>query len=91
MFLKLGLNKFEVALLSVIFSTFAILTATYASLDVTWILDKFGIEIGTPKLNDIIDYVANGGSIVTAFTLIAGISLPAWVGPVVAAFGVTAA
>jgi hypothetical protein len=86
MSIKLGLNKFETALISTIFAALAICTLIFMSLDVTWVLSKFGINIGTPTMNEIINYVANGGSIVTAFAVIAGITIPAWVGPVVAAF-----
>lgn len=91
MALKLGLNKFEKTLVSMIFAAIAVFSLALMSLDVTWVLDKFGIEIGTPTMNEIINYVANGGAIVTAFATIAGITLPAWVGPAVAAFGATAA
>ncbi|REH94280.1 branched-chain amino acid aminotransferase [Staphylococcus felis] len=91
MTLKLGLNKFEKTLVSMIFATIAVFSVAFMSLDVTWVLDKFGIKIGTPTINEIINYVANGGAIVTAFAVIAGITLPAWVGPAVAAFATTAA
>ncbi|WP_145422680.1 class IIc cyclic bacteriocin [Staphylococcus hominis] len=91
MTLKLGLNKFEKTLVSTIFAAIAIFSLAFMSLDVTWVLDKFGIEIGTPTMNEIINYVSNDGAIVTAFSTIAGISLPAWVGSAVTAFGATAA
>ncbi|MFZ1758269.1 MAG: class IIc cyclic bacteriocin [Streptococcus suis] len=40
---------------------------------------------------DIVDFVSAGGSIVDAFAIIAGITLPAWVAPVLAGFGVVSA
>lgn len=59
--------------------------------NIYWVCNKFGIQLAPGWYQDIVDFVAAGGSIVDAFAIVAGITLPAWVGPVLAAFGVASA
>lgn len=59
--------------------------------NIYWVCNKFGIQLAPGWYQDIVDFVAAGGSIVDAFAIVAGVTLPAWVGPVLAAFGVVSA
>jgi len=59
--------------------------------NIYWVCNKFGIQLAPGWYQDIVDFVAAGGSIVDAFAIVAGVTLPAWVGPVLAAFGVASA
>lgn len=88
MSLKLNINKTEKIILTVI--AFGLILLFFTP-NVTWVLKQFGINIGSNAVNSIIDYIANGGTLVQAFAVVAGVTLPAWVGALVASAGITAA
>ncbi len=72
-------------------SVLGVLTLSIATLNIYWIAGKFGITLAPGWYTEIVDFVANGGTLVEAFAVIAGIALPAWVGVVVAGFGLASA
>lgn len=86
--LSFNLNKTEKAFL---FSLIVSVGILIAAGNVYWICGKFGIQLAPGWYRDIVDFVSSGGSIVDAFAMIAGITLPAWVAPVLAGFGVVSA
>ena len=86
--LNFNLNKIEKAFL---FSLFVSVGVFLATGNIYWICGKFGIQLAPGWYQDIIDFVSAGGSIVDAFAIIAGITLPAWVAPVLAGFGTVSA
>jgi hypothetical protein len=65
MSIKLGLNKFEKTLISTIFLCTCNLHFNLYVFRCNVGVKQIRINIGTPTMNEIINYVANGGSIVT--------------------------
>ncbi|MDU6352758.1 MAG: class IIc cyclic bacteriocin [Streptococcus mitis] len=49
------------------------------------------MELAPGWYQEIVEFVSSGGTIVEAFAVVAGVTLPAWVGPVLAAFGLASA
>ena len=86
--LNFNLNKIEKAFL---FSLFISVGVFHAVGNIYWICGKFGIQLAPGWYQDIINFVSAGGSIVDAFAIIAGVTLPAWVAPVLAGFGTVSA
>lgn len=86
--LNFNLNKIEKAFL---FSLFISVGVFLAVGNIYWICGKFGIQLAPGWYQDIINFVSAGGSIVDAFAIIAGVTLPAWVAPVLAGFGTVSA
>lgn len=56
-----------------------------------YIADLFGINLGDGIVRQIVDFVASGGTIVQAFAVILGVTLPAWVAVLVTTMGITSA
>lgn len=84
----LNLNKSEkYTLLGVLASTGSLVALS----NVYWVAAQFGIHLAGPKLQRIIDMVANGSTLGTAFAAIAGVTLPAWALAAAGAMGATAA
>ncbi len=86
--LNFNLNKIEKPFL---FSLLVSVGMLIAVGNIYWICGKFGIRLAPGWYQDIVDFVSAGGSIVDAFAIIAGITLPAWIAPVLAGFGVVSA
>lgn len=86
--LNFNLNKIEKTFL---FSLLVSVGMLIAVGNIYWICGKFGIRLAPGWYQDIVDFVSAGGSIVDAFAIIAGITLPAWIAPVLAGFGVVSA
>lgn len=86
--LNLKLNNIERAFL---FSLFVSVGVFLAVGNIYWICGKFGIKLAPGWYQEIINFVSAGGSIVDAFAIIAGFTLPAWVAPVIAGFGTVSA
>lgn len=84
---RVDINKTEKLLLFVI--TIAILMVFAPN--VTWVLEQFGISVGNDVVNQIISYIDGGGTLLQGFALIAGITLPAWVGAFIGAATATVA
>lgn len=89
----LTLNSFKLSKVEKAFliSGLVLFVTLFLSANIYWVANKFGIHLAASWYEKLVDWVANGGSIVTGFATIAGISLPAWIGPVVAGFGTVAA
>ena len=85
---NLFLNKFEKTSLIGVMSSAAVFIGMC---NVYWVLNKCGIHLASGTVQDIIDAVAAGTSLSTAFAAIAGITLPAWAVAGAAALGATAA
>jgi len=83
----LNLNKFEKLVLTV----FAVGVMLFATVNIVWLANQFGISIGNSTINKILDAMANGSSLGTAFAAIVGVTLPAWALAAAAALGATAA
>ena len=86
--LNFNLNKIEKTFL---FSLLVSVGMLIAVGNIYWICGKFCIRMAPGWYQDIVDFVSAGGSIVDAFAIIAGITLPAWIAPVLAGFGVVSA
>ena len=86
--LNFNLNKIEKTFL---FSLLVSVGMLIAVGNIYWICGKFGIRLAPGWYQDIVAFVSAGGSIVDAFAIIAGITLPAWIAPVLAGFGVVSA
>lgn len=67
------------------------LLCIFAVTNIYWIANQFGINLKPDWFARIEEYVSAGGSIVEAFALVAGVTLPAWVTVIVASFGLTSA
>lgn len=85
---EFGLNKIEKAFL---FSLLVSVVTIVAVGNIYWVCGKFGIELAPGWYQDIVDFVSSGGTIVEAFAAVAGVTLPAWVGPILVAFGLASA
>ena len=59
--------------------------------NIYWICGKFGIRLAPGWYQDMVDFVSAGGSIADAFAIIAGVSLPAWIVPILAGVGAVSA
>ncbi|MFX3660187.1 MAG: class IIc cyclic bacteriocin [Ectobacillus sp.] len=83
----LGMNKFEKILLA----SMVVIAILCTTVSVVWLAREFGIHLTTSKMNKILDALANGASLGTAFAIIAGVTLPAWALAAAGALGATAA
>lgn len=83
----LKVNKFE----KVALTLFIMGSLLFATLNIVWLANLFGINITTPQINDILDALAAGGTLGTAFAAILGVTLPGWAIAAAAALGATAA
>lgn len=63
----------------------------FATTNIYWVANKFGIRLATDEYQALIEFVAQGGTLVQGFSAIAGLTLPAWVGTAVLAFGTLSA
>ena len=84
---KMELNKME----SLILLGLVLIFVLFATAHIVFIANKLGIHLSNHKVTKILDYVSAGGDLSTAFAVIAGITLPAWVVTAAAALGATAA
>lgn len=82
------LNKSEK---TVLIGLFVLIGTIVAVGNIYWVCNKFGITLAPGWYQDIIDFVSSGGTIVEAFAFVAGVTLPAWVGPILLAFGTVSA
>lgn len=85
---RLGLSNLEMKVVSLVF--FGVVLAL-SFVNIYWVAGKFGIQLAPGWYQNIVDYVANGGTLVEAFAVVAGVTLPAWVGVVAAGFGLASA
>ena len=84
---NLGLSKVE------LFAIWAVLVVALllATANVYWIADQFGIHLATGTARKLLDAMASGASLGTAFAAILGVTLPAWALAAAGALGATAA
>lgn len=84
---NLGLSKVE------LFVIWAVLVVALllATANVYWIADQFGIHLATGTARKLLDAMASGASLGTAFAAILGVTLPAWALAAAGALGATAA
>ncbi len=84
----LGMGKFEKKM-AIGFMTMTCMV--FAGANIYFICGKLGITLAPGWYQDIVNYVAAGGTLVDAFAIFAGITLPAWIVPIIAGFGVVSA
>lgn len=84
---NLGLSKVE------LFAIWAVLVVALllATANIYWIADQFGIHLATGTARKLLDAMASGASLGTAFAAILGVTLPAWALAAAGALGATAA
>lgn len=87
------INKFELNKTEKMFlvGLFVLIGAVVAVGNIYWICNQFGISLAPGWYQDIIDFVSAGGTLVEAFAVIAGVTLPAWIAPILLAFGTVSA
>lgn len=75
----------------VVFGVVSAISAFVFDSQIYFIAGKLGIRLAPGWYEDMVNYVAAGGSLAVAFASIAGITLPAWIVPIATAFGVASA
>lgn len=59
--------------------------------NIYFIADKMGIQLAPGWYQDIVNWISAGGTIATAFAVVAEVTVPAWIAEAALAFGVAGA
>ncbi|EIW14922.1 cyclic bacteriocin, class V [Lactiplantibacillus pentosus KCA1] len=84
---RLQLNRIEAVVLVALFAAVLL----FATVNIVWLANKFGVHLTNHLTNSILNAVSNGSSLGSAFAVIAGVTLPGWAVAAVGALGATAA
>lgn len=88
---KLHMTKMEKTVLTIGSFVIAALMATILFTNIYFIANKLGIHLAPGWYQDMVNYVSAGGSLAGAFSVVAGVTLPAWIVPIATAFGAVSA